>query len=55
MFDVRVSMLFKNLEKIKIEIEGRLYCIDIYDDDCTSAQFRSFLLFLKSGPRTLQS
>ena len=27
-------MLFESLVKIKIEIESRLHCIDIYPDDC---------------------
>ncbi len=27
-------MLFESLVEIKIEIESRLYCIDIYGDDC---------------------
>ena len=26
--------MFKILQEIKIEIESRLYCIDIYDEDC---------------------
>ena len=30
-----VSMLFKSLLGVKIEITSRLHCIDIYDDDCT--------------------
>ena len=27
-------MLFESLVKIKIEIESRLHCIDIYHEDC---------------------
>jgi len=30
---VYVPLLFKRLVEIKIEIESRLYCIDIYKDD----------------------
>ena len=29
-------MLFESLIEIKIELEGCLHCIDIYDDECIS-------------------
>ena len=31
-------MLFKTLLEIKIEIKSRLYCINIYEEDCTFGQ-----------------
>ena len=43
-------MLFESLVEIKIEIESRLHCIDIYDDDCTpkSNVFENPVLFSSS-------
>ena len=31
--------LFNRLVEVKIEIESRLHCIDIYDDDCSKTIF----------------
>ena len=33
-FCVCVSILIQSFVEIKIEIESRLHCIDIHDDDC---------------------
>ena len=35
-FHVYVSLLLDGLIEIKIKIESRFHCIDIYDDDCIS-------------------
>ena len=42
---VFVSMLLKSLVEIEIEIESRLYYIDMYDDDYTT-EYRVIFYFL---------
>ena len=44
-----VSLLFKSLVEIKIEIKCRLHCIDIYDNNCSSAVIIWVLRFYWMG------